>query len=94
MRPSHLCGLLFTALLALAASYMYFLSASVIHVVMQKQISGEIHELNFEIAKLESNYIEKQHELSREVASLEGFIATENKIFIKKGDTGLAFVGE
>lgn len=92
--PSYLSGFFLTVLLFLAASYMYFLSATIVRVVMQKQWSGEIHQLNSDIAKLESEYIEKQHAISREVASLDGFIAINNKIFINKGDTGLALIGQ
>ena len=89
-KPNYFCGFFLFALLTLSALYMYLLSSTIVQVVMQKQISSEIHELNSDIAKLESEYIEKQHALSREVASLDGFVSVENKIFINKSDTGLA----
>lgn len=89
-RPNYFCGFFLTALLTLSALYMYLLSSTIVHVVMQKQISSEIHQMNSAIAKLESEYILKQHAISREVATLDGYINVENKIFINKGDTGLA----
>ncbi len=89
-RRSYICGLLLTLLLALGSLYMYLLSAAVVHVVMQKQIDSDINKISAEIAKLESAYIEKQHALSKEVATLDGFIDAKNKIFITKGDAGLA----
>ena len=41
--------------------YMYFLSLSVIHVVMRKEAMHNLNELRSEIARLESSYIEARH---------------------------------
>lgn len=67
-----------------AAAYMYFLSLSVVHVVMRQEIDGEIRELNTQVSQLESAYIEKQHAVSSEIATLHGFVMADKKIFIDR----------
>ena len=76
-------------LLSFLGLYAYFLSATVVHVVMQKEISNTIHETHSEIAKLEAKYIDRQHAFSVELATQQGFVLAENKIFIDKSDTSL-----
>lgn len=79
----------FTLLVGLVCLYGYLLSATVVHVVMQKEVRHEISETHTEIAKLEAEYIAKQNTVSDEIASLEGYVVTDAKIFIAKGDTSL-----
>ncbi len=69
--------------------YMYFLSASVVHVVMRKELDGKITEMNSRLSSLETEYIEAQHAVSEDIASLRGFTRTDQKVFIDKGDTTL-----
>ena len=78
-----------TLLLSLVSLYIYFLSATVVHVVMQKEISNTIHEVHSDIAKLEAEYINRQHAVSNMIASNQGFIEAEDKIFIDKSDVSL-----
>lgn len=68
-------------------SYMYFLSLSVVHVVMRKEATQEISLLRSEISKMESSYIEAKHQISAKVATLEGFEKNQEKIFINRGET-------
>jgi len=76
-------------LLLLGVCYVYLLSATVVHVVMQKEITRNINDIHSEIAKIESKYIARQHAVSNEIASLEGFVEAEHKVFINKSDTSL-----
>lgn len=78
-------GLLILGVLA----YMYFLSLSVVHVVMRKEATSQIGQLRSEIARLETSYIEAKHQISARVASLEGFNQTEEKVFISKAEQNL-----
>jgi hypothetical protein len=78
-------GLLFVSVI----SYMYFLSLSVVHVVMRKEVLQEINQLRSEIAFLESSYIEANHVISQQVATADGFSAVKDKVFIKSGGEGL-----
>lgn len=70
-------------------AYMYFLSLSVVHVVMRKEATAQIGELRSEIARLETSYIEAKHQISARVASLDGFNQTDEKIFISKAEQSL-----
>lgn len=80
----------FSFLLVLFALYVYFVSASVLHVVMQQEMERNISMLHTEISTLEADYIAAQHDLSNEIATLHGYVATENKIFIDRTDDALA----
>ena len=84
----YLAGAFFTLVL-LVVLYGYLLSATVVHVVMQKEIRGEINNAHSEISKLEAEYIKRQHALSSNIASLQGFVEAPEKIFIDKGETSL-----
>ena len=78
-------GLLIFGIIA----YIYFLSLSVVHVVMRKEATAQIGQLRSEIARLETSYIEAKHQISARVASLEGFNQTEEKVFISKAEQSL-----
>lgn len=90
------CLSLMSLCVALFALYIYFVSASIVHVVMRKEINHDLIVLNTEISQLESEYIDAQHQVSNEIASLQGYKATPEKIFIDRtqkslvlSDTGL-----
>jgi hypothetical protein len=70
-------------------SYMYFLSLSVVHVVMRKEAAEQIGQLRSDIAQLESTYIEAKHHISAKVATLDGFTQNQDKIFISKTEPSL-----
>lgn len=79
----------FTFLFALFVAYMYFVCASVVHVVIRKEITTQISSLHSEIGKLEAEYIKQQHAVSNEVATQHGFVAVRDKIFLDRSDTSL-----
>lgn len=68
---------------------MYFLSLSVVHVVMRKEANQQISDLKSQIANLEAEYIEAKHQISARVATLEGYKNNQDKIFISKADDSL-----
>lgn len=73
----------------LAGLYFYFLSVSVIHVVINEETSEEMNRVQGEIAQLEAVYMEKQHSLSIDVARQNGYVATGKKIFIDRSNTSV-----
>lgn len=77
-------GVALCCLLLLLLAYMYFLSASVLHVVMRKEINQDIRKIQTEIAFLETEYIEAQHAVSADIASLQGFVETPKKVFLDR----------
>jgi hypothetical protein len=78
---------LVVAFFALVLMYMYFLSMSVVHVVLRKEVHQQIATIESEIASLESSYITVQHHVSNKIAALENFTEADNTVFIKRGDT-------
>lgn len=77
------------AFCALLATYMYLLSLSVVHVVMNQENEERMHEIAGEIARLEATYMEKQAAIGSEVVEQKGYIAAANKIFIDKDQTSV-----
>ncbi len=76
-------------LFALIGLYLYFLSVSIIHVVIRQEVNQNIKEVNSKIASLESSYIEAQHSLSASVATLDGYNKAEKKVYINRKASSL-----
>lgn len=74
----------FTFVLILFAAYVYFVSASVLHVVMRQEVERQMSTLHTDIATLEAKYIQAQHAVSKDIASLQGYVETEEKIFLDR----------
>lgn len=72
------------ALILVVSSYMYFVSLSVVNVVMRKEVDAEIRNLTTAVGELEAQYIERQHAVSSDIAEMKGFVVAEHKIFIDK----------
>jgi hypothetical protein len=73
---------------AVFVTYMYFVSASVMNVVMRKETDAQIRGLATHVGQLEAEYIDMQHSVSSDIASLRGFVVADDKIFIdRSGDT-------
>lgn len=68
---------------------MYFVSTTVVHVVLRKELDQDIAALHSDIATLEAEYIAAQHAVSAHIASLPGFIENPDKIFIDRGADAL-----
>lgn len=73
----------------LFALYIYFVSASIVHVVLRTEVNGDIRSLSSEISLLEGKYIEVQHKVSSDIASLQGYQKTGAKIFIDRNEDSL-----
>lgn len=79
--------------LGLVFMYMYFLSMSVVHVVLRKEINQNISTIESEIAQLEASYILAQHKVSNKIAALENFTENDKKIFVSRQDAKLVYSG-
>lgn len=86
---SRLFYVALSAFVMVAGAYMYFVSASVVNVVMRMEVDGDIRELTTKVGELEAAYIEKQHAVSSDIAALKGFVMAEKKIFIDKAEDTL-----
>jgi hypothetical protein len=69
--------------------YMYFLSMSVVHVVLRKEVNQKVGTIESEIAALEATYIDAQHKVSDKIAALENFTENDEKIFVSRDDATL-----
>jgi hypothetical protein len=89
----HIEKMLFLGLSAglvlLFGLYIYFVSASVVHVVMRTETNQEIADISTDISELEGNYIAAQHRVSAEIASLQGYSEAKQKIFIDRSEDSL-----
>ncbi len=70
--------------LALACLYMYFLTLSVVHVVLRKEVTQEAQAVRSEIARLEAEYIEAQHTVSERIAAEGTLASTDAKVFVTR----------
>lgn len=81
-KPHYVTALGFGVIVFGVLAYMYFLSLSVVHVVIRKEVLRDTNVLRSEIALLETKYIEANHIISTRVATLDGFTEVQNKVFI------------
>lgn len=72
------------AVMMLLVMYGYFLSMTVVHVVVQKDYAYERSELTSKITMLESEYMVAQHHISERVTNSPDLLANENKVFISR----------
>lgn len=72
--------------------YMYFVSSSILNVVMLKEVDEHFAEVQTVIGDLESTYIEVQHTMSSDIATHRGFVEAKEKIFIDRGEDTLVMV--
>lgn len=75
---------LFTLLCVLMGTYVYLLSLSVVDVVMHKETKKLIVEVNSQISHLETSYIASQHDLSAQLANMDGYVESTQKVFLRK----------
>ena len=58
-------------------------------VVMRKEIDSQLSVLNSSVSKMEAQYIEIQHSVSSDFATLQGFVVNKDKIFIDRTNNTL-----
>ncbi len=75
--------------LMLFALYVYFVCASVMHVVVRTEIDHSLREQRSRISSLESEYIAAQHAVSQNIAHLDGYERVVEKIFIDRAEPSL-----
>jgi len=76
-------------LLILFGTYIYLVSASIVHVIVRKEIDREIAHLNSRIGDLESAYIAAHERLTEEAVAAHGFVAISEKVYVEKAPTNL-----
>jgi hypothetical protein len=79
-----LYAFLCTSCVSLFVLYMYFVSVAIVEVVIRTELSQEINQIASEISELENAYIKAQHKVSSDIASLQGYQKSSEKIFIER----------
>ncbi len=86
----HLIRALLLVLAALACGYLYFVGASVLHIVARKEASAETVRLQSAIAGMEQEYFALSEEVDESVASGMGLVAVETTHYVYKPGTSVA----
>ena len=71
-------------ILALLAFYGYFISKSIINVIVREEIGNDITFVSSIISGLETEYISHKNVINMEFAKSNGFVSLANKEFITR----------
>ncbi len=83
-----------TLLLAMFGAYIYFVSASIVHVIARKEVDRDIAHLHSRIGELESAFIAANQAITEETVTAYGFVADDGseKVFVRKTPSNLVLV--
>lgn len=76
-------------LLVVFATYIYFVSSAIVHVIVRKEVTQEIAQLSSHVSDLETAYIEAKHDLDEDAIATYGFAPIDERIFVKRAPTNL-----
>lgn len=80
-------------LIALFGAYIYFVSASVVHVVVREETDKKISYVTSRIGDLESQYLAVQQAITEEDLAQYGFVdAPAEKVYVRKAPDNLVLV--
>lgn len=83
------------AMFALFFAYVYFVSASIVHVIVRKEIEQKIATVSTHISDLESRYIEAKDEFTETHLANRGFtLESPEKIYITKTPSSLVLASQ
>ena len=92
-REQKVVFFLLAVIFLLFCTYVYFVSASVVHVIVRKETDREIASVSSHISDLETRYIEAKEEFDAERIIAQGFTQeSPEKIYIQKVPTSLVLV--
>ncbi len=93
-RKRNVFFVLLTILFIFVAGYMYFVSASIVHVIVRKEINREMSDVSSQISELESRYIAAKHAIDDEKIATLGFTRSPEKIYITRTPTNLVLASQ
>lgn len=79
-----------TVFAAALAAYGYFLSHSIVDVVVREEVKKDIAHLQSEISTLESAYIEARYALSEQAMTHTAYVPAREKHFLTRTTRALA----
>lgn len=78
----------FSILILLSATmYMYFVSSSIVNVVLREETEMEIVKLHSMVGELESEYLRLENSITLKRAESMGFVKLSDKKFVIRGTT-------
>ncbi len=78
------CTAAFVVFMFAFSTYMYFLCASVVNVVMRQEADTEITAISHRINSLEARYIDAESRVTKAAALERGFITPDDKVYLTK----------
>ncbi|MBI4086475.1 hypothetical protein HY416_00630 [Candidatus Kaiserbacteria bacterium] len=78
--------------LILFGLYVYFISASVVHVIARKEVDREITYLHSHISDLESSYIDAKQAIGEDTIGQYGFVPAPKKVYVVKAPDNLVLL--
>jgi len=72
------------AIMLLLGSYGYFVSKSIVNVIIREEIEQDLAKVNSSISSLEYDYIVKKNSINLELAYSLGFKEAPNKKFVAR----------
>jgi hypothetical protein len=88
--PSTITATLLLGIGCCVVLYIYFVAASVLHVVVRQDVDVRSAAVRSELASLETSLIAAQHEISNRLALSNGYSAEDDKVFISRGGDDVA----
>lgn len=87
-REQMLFWVLVAATVAMLALYIYFISASVINIVLRKEMLLEISAAHSRIGDLEAQYLAITNTIDANYAEAEGFAFVDSPVYVSRSDAG------
>jgi hypothetical protein len=68
--------------------YLYFVSASIVNVLMHEEMSLEISKTHSRISELEMKYVKEKDSVTMNLATNMGFVSVSEKHFVERSVAG------
>ena len=77
-------------IMLLLGMYMYFVSASVVHVIVRKEIDQDITRVSSKLSDLEASFITAKQAIDEDTITRHGFVFShDSKTYITKAPSSL-----
>lgn len=73
-----------SVIILLAGLYGYFVSKSIINIIIREEIEQDLARVNAHMSSLEFDYIKKKNTINLELAYEMGFMDVQNKKFVTR----------
>ncbi|MDO8523874.1 MAG: hypothetical protein Q7R74_01445 [bacterium] len=81
----RLVSVLGASFLVFVLLYVYFVMASIVHVVARQELAAKVVVTKAAVSKLETRYLSETERVTESYARSIGFVAASHKIFVERG---------